>query len=106
MQKTSVFADFYCLPNKLALIGRSPGLRSVVPAGLACDRFIPLRVDIAGARLYRSIGAARLPGSMVAADAKISLHGVAIYHPAKGKHLTRVGAEDDVTYVDCALQGS
>jgi hypothetical protein len=27
MQKTSVFPDFYCLPNKLALMGRSPGYR-------------------------------------------------------------------------------
>jgi hypothetical protein len=38
MQKTSVFADFYCLPNKLALMGRSPGdseLIRVVPAGTA-----------------------------------------------------------------------
>ena len=25
MQKTSVFADFYCLPNKLALMGLHPG---------------------------------------------------------------------------------
>jgi hypothetical protein len=24
MQKTSVFSDFYCLPDKLALMGRSP----------------------------------------------------------------------------------
>jgi hypothetical protein len=24
MQKASVFSDFYCLPNKLALMGRSP----------------------------------------------------------------------------------
>jgi hypothetical protein len=26
MQKKSVFSDFYCLPNKLALTGLSPGL--------------------------------------------------------------------------------
>jgi hypothetical protein len=34
MQKTSVFSDFYCLPNKLALMGLRPGLSSSVPAGL------------------------------------------------------------------------
>jgi hypothetical protein len=44
MQKTSVFPDFYCLPNKLALMGLRPGLLSVVPTGLACDRFILLLV--------------------------------------------------------------
>jgi hypothetical protein len=27
MQKTSVFSDFYCLPNKLALMGLRPGDR-------------------------------------------------------------------------------
>jgi hypothetical protein len=27
MQTTSVFSDFYCLPNKLALMERSPGQR-------------------------------------------------------------------------------
>ena len=34
MQKTSVFSDFYCLPNKLALMGLRPGLSSAVPTGL------------------------------------------------------------------------
>jgi len=24
MQKTKILSDFYCLPNKLALMGRSP----------------------------------------------------------------------------------
>jgi hypothetical protein len=32
--KKGVFSDFYCLPVKLALVGRSPGLSSAVPAGL------------------------------------------------------------------------
>ena len=35
MQKTSVFSDFYCLPNKLALMGLRPGLSS--------GRFIQIR---------------------------------------------------------------
>jgi hypothetical protein len=34
MQKTSVFSDFYCLPNKLALMGLRPGQSSAVPTGL------------------------------------------------------------------------
>ena len=29
VEKTSVFSDFYCLPNKLALMGRSPGRGSM-----------------------------------------------------------------------------
>jgi hypothetical protein len=32
MQKNSVFSDFYCLPDKLALMGPSPGL----PGQTAC----------------------------------------------------------------------
>jgi hypothetical protein len=37
MQKTSAFSDFYCLPNKLALMGLRPWLLSAVPAGLSLE---------------------------------------------------------------------
>ncbi len=33
MLKTSMFSDFYCLPNKLALMGLRPGIFSAVPDG-------------------------------------------------------------------------
>jgi hypothetical protein len=35
MQKTSVFSDFYCLPNKLALMALRPELSTAVPTGLS-----------------------------------------------------------------------
>jgi hypothetical protein len=31
MQKTSVFSDFYCLPNKLALMGENPRFSDLYP---------------------------------------------------------------------------
>jgi hypothetical protein len=34
MQKTSVFSDFYCLPNKLALMGSCPGKNLFAKASL------------------------------------------------------------------------
>ena len=33
MRKTSVLSDFYCLPNKLALMGLRPGLMYNRPSG-------------------------------------------------------------------------
>jgi hypothetical protein len=49
MQKTSVFSDFYCLPNKLALMGEAPTIAFAAPTGkshvsmkvIQPDRLIP-----------------------------------------------------------------
>jgi hypothetical protein len=35
--KNSVFSDFYCLANELALVGLRPGLSSAVPPGLGLE---------------------------------------------------------------------
>jgi hypothetical protein len=42
MQKTSVFSDFYCLPNKLPLMGSSPENEFSVAAFLIL--FLPYQV--------------------------------------------------------------
>jgi hypothetical protein len=58
------------------------------------------------ARKLISVSASCLPGSVLPANAKVSLHGVAIDHAAECQHVPRFGSKHDVAYVHGSLDPS